>query len=94
MGHTFPNTEEQYRMMQQHIVRERVLANQVGALHVETAQGGANSGMYWTSEESTEFLLLCLCLGVSAGGEAAAHNVNTYLIEYGEWSLQQADSAM
>ena len=65
MGHRFPRTRDEYRAMQNAIIREKVLETQVSTLHHEKGSHH-NPGMYLAEESAANIdapLPLYLCLG-------------------------------
>ena len=80
MGHKFPRDGDQYRTMQELIVREKTLEVQVGSLGaVSTPAHGGGSGAFVISEPSglqmNEPLPLYLCLGNPSGDSAPVNSV-------------------
>jgi len=81
MGHRFPKTPDEYRTMQEAIIRERTLENQVGVLSSGSigSQGGGGRGTYMTAGEPVGSQAAIMPLYLCLGNPAATATPSTYL---------------
>jgi len=79
MGHRFPRTEEEYRRMQEAIVREKTLENQVGTLGQASNQPNTHGGnTFLSTEEPCVPLYLCLGNPADNGNPMFSPGVSQY----------------